>query len=516
MALQTIPGHTGYAATRVSSFDKKAIGKFTDANHLESLHSTEPADYDKKIISLYTQTQLYANDFQQMLDKSTPFYIDSNTDQFKWKLHVPYEFPRVIEIPEETDLLDKPGIDQQEFSLVFDKNEWVLNDVITSQKMELATPLTVVKDPVPYNSGWLYTFTILSENPKIDFIHKRFFGVGTEFEFLHNLVGEFTTDLSGLPTMGSEIQLYDGLGAGYGVEHTITDWADAKMLRDGNGKPLDLMVYGKIQRGALPEHTTGDIRWEPFVEYQMRKKMYDMRTSYQIWGRPGTAKDRNGRQEIKKSNGGIYHRMLNNGNTVYYNRGEFNIQLLRDVFGDLFYRRVDIKDRKVKIYTNEAGFEIFKKANKEDLLNSGLTVIADNRFIQGSGQNMTVSYAFDSVITAETGRIDLVHLRQLDLPNTNLEQGQNKKSTPLFMVFDVSPSGDGSLQNNIRQVRMKSRPSMTWGYVDGAIHHLGFAKSQGMSSASKDPWYTIWMRDRSDIFIEDLSRCVIIKEVPSF
>ena len=148
-----------------------------------------------------------------------------------------------------------------------------------------------------------------------------------------------------------------------------------------------------------------------------------------------------------------------NGNTVYYNRGEFNIQLLRDVFGDLFYRRVDIKDRRVKIYTNEAGFEIFKKANKEDLLNSGLTVIADNRFIQGSGQNMTVSYAFDSVITSDTGRIDLVHLRQLDLPNTNLEQGQNKKSTPIFMVFDVSPTGDGGLQNNIRQVRMKSRLS---------------------------------------------------------
>jgi hypothetical protein len=129
---------------------------------------------------------------------------------------------------------------------------------------------------------------------------------------------------------------------------------------------------------------------------------------------------------------------------------------------------------------------------------------------------MTVSYAFDSVITSDTGRIDLVHLRQLDLPNTNLEQGQNKKSTPIFMVFDVSPKGDGTLQDNVREVRMKSRPSMTWGYVDGAIHHLGFAKSQGMSSASKNPWYEIWMKDRCDVFIEDLSRCVIIKEVPVF
>ena len=154
--------------------DKRSIGKFTDANHMESLHMTDPADYDKKIISLYTQTQLYANDFQQMLDKSTPYYIDSNSEAFKWDINVPYEFPKVIEIPEETALLEKPGIDGQEFSLVFDKKEFVLNDVITSQKMELATPLSVVRDPVPYNSGWLYTFTLVSENPKADFIHSRF------------------------------------------------------------------------------------------------------------------------------------------------------------------------------------------------------------------------------------------------------------------------------------------------------------------------------------------------------
>src|SRR5687768_12045017 len=168
MALQTLPGFSGYAATLVSSMDKKAIGKFTDSNHMESLHMSDPQDYDKKIITLYTQTQLYANDFQQMLDKSTPFYIDSNSDSFKWDINVPYEFPRVVEIPEDTELLDKPGIDGQEFTLVFDKKEFFLNDVITSQKMELSTPLVVTRDPQPHNSAWLYTFTILSENPKID------------------------------------------------------------------------------------------------------------------------------------------------------------------------------------------------------------------------------------------------------------------------------------------------------------------------------------------------------------
>jgi len=69
--------------------------------------------------------------------------------------------------------------------------------------------------------------------------------------------------------------------------------------------------------------------------------------------------------------------------------------------------------------------------------------------------NLTYGFAFNSLYSRETGRIELVHLKELDLPQSNLEFGQNKKSTPVFMVFDVSPQSDGSLLNNIREVRVK-------------------------------------------------------------
>ena len=79
--------------------------------------------------------------------------------------------------------------------------------------------------------------------------------------------------------------------------------------------------------------------------------------------------------------------------------------------------------------------------------------------MQGEGQHITYNFAFDSMVTRETGKIELVHLKELDLPQSNLEFGQNKKSTPVFMVFDVSPMSDGSMVNNIREVRMKGAPS---------------------------------------------------------
>ena len=75
---------------------------------------------------------------------------------------------------------------------------------------------------------------------------------------------------------------------------------------------------------------------------------------------------------------------------------------------------------------------------------------------------------------------------------------------------------DGSIANNVREIRSKDRPGMRWGYVDGAVHHLGFAASQNMSSANLDPWYTCWMKDRCGIFVEDVTRCVMIKENPVY
>lgn len=514
MALQTIPGFTGFSYARVASMDKRAIGKLTDTNHLESFHTTDPADYDKKIISIYTQSSLYANDFLDMINKSTPFYIKSNSDAWKWDLEVPYKFPKTIEIPTLTQNLTTPGIDGQEFSIVLDSAEFTQNMIITPHKI-YAQQFFITKDPQPYNAGFLYTVTLVSNNPTVEFADLTYLQPGIEYVLVNQSIGEFDEDLPGLPRMAEKITMYESLGSAVGYKHTITGWADDRMLRNSNGMPLDLMVYINGRRNEKPV-TKHDIRWEPFIEFWMRKSMLDLKVQKMIWGKPGSVKTRGAKQELKKVSAGVYYRMRNNGNLVQYNRGEFSTNILRAVFGDLFYRRVDVANRRVKIYTNEAGFDVFDQALKDDALNSGLTIIADTRFIQGSEQKLTLNYAFSSMVTRETGRIELVHLKELDLPQSNLEFGQNKKSTPLFLVFDVSPEGDGSLRNNIREVRMEGRPSMTWGYINGRRNHLGFAASQGHSAANMFDGYTIFMDDRYDVFIEDLSRCVVIEEIPQF
>lgn len=514
MALQTLPGFTGFTYARVSSMDGRAIGKLTDTNHLESFHTSEPTDYDKKIISLYTQTSLYANDFLDMINKSNPFYITNNSDAWQYDIEIPYKFPVVLEVPTRTQNLAQPGIDGQEFELVLNTAEFTMNSIISPHKI-YGPQFFVAQDPKPYNGGFLYVLTLVSPNPKIDFVDKMYLQSGIEYVLVSAAIGEFDQQLLGLPRLADKMTMFESLGSAVGYEHTITGWADDRMLRNNNGQPLDIMVYIDQRRNAGAT-TKNSVRWEPFVEFWMRKAMLDLKVQKMIWGKPGHVKTRGSKQEIKKVSAGVYYRMRNNGNLVQYNRGEFSTSIFRSVFGDLFYRRVDVADRRVKIYTNEAGFDVFDQALKEDAMNSGLTIIADSRFIQGSEQKLTMNYAFNSMVTRETGKIELVHLKELDLPQTNLEFGQNKKSTPIFLVFDVSPQGDGSLKNNIREVRMQGRPSMTWGYIDGRRHHLGAMRSQGHSAANMTDGYTIFMDDRYDVFIEDLSRCVIIEELPQF
>ena len=160
MAEQFVPGFTGLFAGRKSQFDKNTIGKFTDSNHLESFHRTSPSDYDKKIISLYTQTSLYKNDFLQMLDKSTPYYLDGMSDTWKWGIEKPYRFPQVIDIPLTTTSQTNIGIDGKEFEVVFDVKV-SKNAILSIGSRQFGQQIFAVSDPIPYNKGWLNRFTLV-------------------------------------------------------------------------------------------------------------------------------------------------------------------------------------------------------------------------------------------------------------------------------------------------------------------------------------------------------------------
>lgn len=511
MALPTVPGQVGYVAYQYNSGNKRALAKFTDKNHIQTLiNDDKPTPYDREIIDIYTQTSLESDDFTNLINQSDPYYAD---DTWTWKIRKEFEYPKLVGLTATANGNANLGADQIPFELIFDTNYFQINDIITANR-QFGDALKIVRGPEPLGAtSYLYSVILTGAHITPDSTaNKNLLTPNQTFDKIDNVIGEFDDKVSGLPYLGGYIQMYQSLSAGYAVTHTITKWADEHNPVMSDGTTADIIVYDKMRRNANGSLTSLGSRWEPWVERQMKMEMLKIRKNRILYGQGGSAQTDGHKGESKGITEGILSQIRHSGHYMPINKGDFSINMLRDLFGSLFYRRIPMNQRRVKLYTNEAGIRMFRQANKEDLFASGITIIADDRFIKGSGQNMQVNYGFDSTFTMETGVIEVSHLMELDLPELNSEYGTESYSLPLFLAFDIS-NATGSSRKNIREVRKKGAPSMTWGYINGRQHHLGHAASKGYDAANMFPGYQIFMDDNADVFIEDLSRCVLIEQI---
>jgi hypothetical protein len=155
-----------------------------------------------------------------MINKSTPYYIDNNSDAWKWQIAVPYKFPKIIDIPQSTvDLITsgKTGIDGQEFTLVLDTNEFSKNAIVSVGTRQYGPRFYVIKDPQPFNMGYLYTFTLVTDNPTVDFVNPTFLQYGVELEVVDAAIADtkgWTGQLissGNFDTSGKKVEKLQGL-----------------------------------------------------------------------------------------------------------------------------------------------------------------------------------------------------------------------------------------------------------------------------------------------------------------
>lgn len=486
-----------------SYYSKNGLGKFTDKNFVETMLRTKPDQYDKMMIRLFTDTRLYSNDLLDTVMKTEkPYMVNDPNGVFTYKIKKRAELPKVI--ANLASSTAKPGVDGQEFEIVFDKNVFVVNDIITAHRYEQETQIQVVSEGERYQNG--YKFKCRAANASSsDYVNQRFLTVGVEYFKIGNVLGEFTTSFSSLGLFDGNLEVMADVLNQYAVEHTITDWADATKLgvqTDATGNPLDITYYSVTDPTAEGEKTK-IVGWEPTVSRLLRMEMLRMKANMLMWGRQGNTKDEKGRPTKLKS--GLWQQ-LHLGNVIYYDKGQFSLNLIRSAVGDLFYNRVKIADRKVKIYTNRAGMELASTAIRKDFNGQNFMVGAD-KFLDGKDRlKQGYAFQFDHFMTVETGEVQFVELEQLNMHATFLELGPNKKTPPIFIILDIS----GQEGAGIREVKLSTRPNMYYQYVPGSV---GFGAQQTVI-ANKDPYSTYIMKDFAGIFLEDPTKTVIIKEFP--
>ena len=507
MPNQSIPRVNGRVianAHMTSSFySKNGLGKLTDKNFVETMLRTKPDQYDKMMIRLFTDTKLYSNDLIDLVMKSgKPYMVNDPNGVFTYKIKKRAELPKVI--VNLASSIAKPGIDGQEFEIVFDKNVFVVNDIITAHRYEQETQIQIVNEGEKYQNGFKFRARAIGASGS-DFVNQRFLQVGTEYFKIGNILGEYTTSFSSLGMFDGNLEVMADVLQQYGVEHTITDWADATKLgvqTDASGNPLDITYYSVTDPMAMGEKTK-IVGWEPTVSRLLRMEMMRMKANTLMWGRQGNAKDEKGRPTRAKQ--GLWQQ-LHLGNVIYYDRGQFSLNLIRAAVGDLFYNRVLIKDRSVKIYTNRSGMELAATAIRKDFNGQNFMVDA-GKFMDGKDRlKQGYAFQFDHFMTTETGPVEFVELEQLNEHATFLELGPNKKTPPIFIILDISGQDDAG----IREVKLSTRPNMYYQYIPGSV---GFGSQQTVV-ASKDPYSTYMMKDFAGIFLEDPTKSVIIKEFP--
>jgi len=491
-----------------SYYSKNGLNKLTEKNFVETMLKTKPDQYDKMMIRLFTDTRLYSNDLIDLVMKSgKPFMVNDPNGVFTYKIKKRAELPKVIATyaaSSTSAIGSKPGIDGQEFDVVFDKQAFTVNDIITAHRYEQETQIQIVAESERFQNGFRYRCRAAGSTAA-DFVNTRFLVVGVEYFKVGNVLGEYTTSFSGLGLFDGNLEVMADVLNQYGVEHTITDWADATKLgaqTDASGNPLDISYYSVTDPMAEGEKTK-IVGWEPTVSRLLRMEMLRMRANMLMWGRQGNTKDEKGRPTRLKP--GLWQQ-LHLGNVLYYDRGQFSLNLLRSAIGDLFYNRVKIADRYVKVYTNRAGMELASLSIRKDFNNQNMTLNAE-KFLDGKDR-LKQGYAlqFDHFMTTETGPVEFIELEQLNEHATFLELGPNKKTPPIFIIMDVSNEGGA----NIREVKLSTRPNMYYQYIAGSV---GFGQSQTVI-ANKDPYSTYLMKDFCGIFLEDPTRTVIIKEYP--
>lgn len=507
MPNQSIPRVNGRVLANAHStssyYAKNGLNKFTDKNFVETMLRTKPEQYDKLMIRLFTDTKLYSNDLLDTVMKSEkPFMVNDPNGVFTYKIKKRAELPKVV--VNLASAIAKPGIDGQEFEIVFDKQAFAINDIITAHRYEQETQIQIVSEGERYQNAFKYRARAANANAT-DYVNQRFLAIGVEYFKIGNVLGEYTTSLSGLGLFDGNLEVMADVLNQYGVEHTITDWADATKLgmqTDASGNPLDISYYSVTDSMAEGEKTK-IVGWEPTVSRLLRMEMLRMKANTLMWGRQGNTKDEKGRPTRLKA--GLWQQ-LHLGNVIYYDKGQFSLNLIRSAVGDLFYNRVKIEDRKVKIYTNRAGMELASTAIRKDFNGQNFMVGAD-KFMDGKDR-LKQGYAlqFDHFMTVETGEVQFIELEQLNMHATFLELGPNKKTPPIYIILDLS----GSEGSGIREVKLSTRPNMYYQYIPGSV---GFGSQQTVI-ANKDPYSTYMMKDFAGIFLEDPTKSVIIKEFP--
>ncbi len=466
----------------------------TDTNHLRSyLYELEPQKIDSLMTTLFTQRQDFDTPLLSDLemDPKRLMLLNGATDSWSWDFEKPLVPAVVVENMEVGN--NTPGIDKLTFNLKLDRDWFTYGDVITADRFS-GKQVRVVPDGINRQSdGWVYTVQLVTDDAT-EYYPAQYMDEGTEYIKLFSIYGEYNDQGTKVIHAG-KMKMMNSLAGEIRTDLAITDWADALVINvatvsvDANGKPVQMK----------------DNRWFKKEEALAWQQQARMKENYITFGQKSSNLASPSAYDVSTSMG--LWQMLHLGNVHYYN--SLSLSTLIEPISDMYYGRIAAEKRNVTLYTGEAGFLLFSEAVMKNVNGLGGLIPLD-KFIDGSGMNMSFGYQFKSYKMPNGGVLNLKHMKTLDQWNTKSERGAGKFSRMSATFIGLDMSQDST--ENVRIVKRSTRADDYWGYIPGTASPYGPLK--GGMSASKKAGYDMWIYSRLGLHIEDITKTFILK--PTF
>lgn len=466
----------------------------TDTNHLRSyLYELEPQKMDNMMTTLFTQRQDFDTPFLSDLEMNSKrtMLLTGATDSWSWDFEKPLVPAVVVENMEAGNAT--PGIDKSTFNIKLDRDWFTYGDVISADRFS-GKQVRVIPDGINrVSDGWVYTVQLVTDDAT-EFYPSTYLAEGTEYVKLFSIYGEYN-DQGTKVIHGGKMRMMNSLAGEIRTDIAITDWADSLVINvatvsvDKNGKAVAMK----------------DNRWFKREEAAAWAQQARMKENYIVFGQIGSNMASPSAYDVKTSMG--LWQMLHLGNVHYYNNLTLNTIL--EPISDMYYGRVSGEKRDVTLYTGEAGFLLFSDAVMKKVNGLG-GLIPMEKFIDGSGMDMTFGYQFKAYKMPNGGILRLKHMKTLDQWNTKSERGTGRYSRMSATFIGLDMSKDST--ENIKIVKRSTRADDYWGYIPGTASPYG--PSKGGMSASKKAGYEMWIYSRLGLHIEDITKTFILK--PTF
>lgn len=465
--------------------------------------------------------------------------IDANGG-FTWHTAVAMENPKIVE---DLSYSDKPGVDEQEFQLAFDK-PFSVTSTITYDHITNDIQLLVTQEPFQDGDRWIHTLKVFGTNVKNKYISKEYLVPGTEWYAISTYRGdEFDTVAASTQSEIGERKWHYYLGnseaardfhitkrAFLQLKHggdqskDFRTWELYKfatgsegfnaMLKDPsiNLTKLYNEVYKKDKKAMSKDIVSKNWFWE--IERVTLDKLMQDYIMNLMWGVGGQTIVETDTFSVAP---GLYWQHKNLGNVVYYNLKQMNLDFLRKRIEAHLVHRIDFsQETTLVLKVGAAIYNILEEEIRKEFNQVGavLNVGDSDKFLSGDKFGLDFTMRFKSFYLKRFPKIkvSLQHEPALDPIYANdisnpIIEGGLRLSSYTIILYDLNDLEQDNIQlvtwkgdNKVRYV--KKIGNIDW--EDQNATFVGDRNFSGFAGVMSIRHGGMWLQDASKSLMFEL------------